>query len=189
MNWPSAQSRTRWRAIREDAGQTVRDVPAVARAAAAAARFIRSGSGTAEPAAAAVEVDEPVTVPAGTVFVDADGWDACAKALGGTSNTLLAAFAARLAQRVDRVAADGSVTLTMPISTRCAGDTRANAITNVDIAVDPSSATTDLRPIRAATKQALTRSAEQPDERWTLLPLIPLTPERLRRQWVGAATN
>ncbi|MEV3902929.1 hypothetical protein AB0K11_11455 [Mycobacterium sp. NPDC050551] len=189
VNWPSAQSRTRWRAIREDAGQTVRDVPAVARAAAAAARFIRSGSGTAEPVAAAAEVDEPVTVPAGTVFVDADEWDACAKALGGTSNTLLAAVAARLAQRVDRVAADGSVSLTMPISTRCAGDTRANAITNVDIAVDPSSATTDLRPIRAATKQALTRSAEQPDERWTLLPLIPLTPERLRRQWVGAATN
>ena len=35
----------------------------------------------------------------------------------------------------------------------------------------------------------MTRSAEQPDERWTLLPLVPLAPERLRRQWVGAATN
>ncbi|MGA5463036.1 hypothetical protein [Mycobacterium sp. NPDC050041] len=189
VNWPSAQSRTRWRAIREDAGQTLRDVPAVARAAAAAARFIRSGPGTAEPVAAAAEVDEPVTVPASTVFVDADEWDARANALGGTSNTLLAAVAARLAQRVDRIAADGSVTLTMPISRRCAGDTRANAITNVDIAVDPSAAATDLRPIRAATKNALTRSAQQPDQRWTLLPLIPLTPERLRRQWVGAATN
>ena len=53
---------------------------------------------------------------------------------------------------------DGSVTLTMPINERTAGDTRANAITNVDITVDPAPATTDLREIRAATKQALIRS-------------------------------
>ncbi|MDO3637553.1 hypothetical protein [Mycolicibacterium arseniciresistens] len=193
LNWPPAQSRTRWRAIREDAGQTLRDVPGIARAAAAAARLVRGGSGAAEqadaPVAPAAEVDEPVTVPSATVFVDAADWDARAAELGGTSNTLLAAVAARLAQRVGRVAADGSVTLTMPISRRCAGDTRANAITNVDIVVDPAPAATDLRPIRTATKRALTRSADQPDERWTLLPLIPLTPERLRRQWVGAATN
>src|SRR6185312_9392827 len=77
----------------------------------------------------------------------------------------------------------------MPINERTAGDTRANAITNVDIAVDPTPATTDLREIRAATKQALIRSKKEPDERWTLTPLVPLVPERLGKRWVSAATN
>src|ERR1700741_3053359 len=139
----------------------------------------------APPAGAA----EHITLPTATIFVAAAEWDARADALGGTSNTLLAAFAARLAQGAGRVATDGSVTLTMPINERTAGDTRANAITNVDITVDPTPATTDLREIRAATKQALIRHQEEPDERWTLLPLVPLVPERLGRRWVGAAIN
>ena len=57
--------------------------------------------------------------------------------LGGTSNSLLAGFAAHLAQRMGRVTADGSVDLTLPVNEREAGDTRANAITNVDFTVDP----------------------------------------------------
>jgi diacylglycerol O-acyltransferase / wax synthase len=66
---------------------------------------------------------------------------------------LLAGLAARLAQRRGRVGADGSVALTLPVNTRTAGDTRANAITNVDFTVDPVPATTDLREIRAATNK------------------------------------
>jgi hypothetical protein len=193
IDWPAAGSRPCWRALREDSRQTMCDIPSIGRAVVAAARFIRRSCGTAESATPSVApragADELVALPTATVFVGADEWDARAASLGGTSNTLLTAVAARLAQRVDRVAADGSVILTMPVSQRSAGDTRANAITNVDITVDPAPATTDLRAIRAATKQALTRSAEQPDERWTLLPLVPLAPEGLRRQWVGAATN
>jgi diacylglycerol O-acyltransferase / wax synthase len=77
----------------------------------------------------------------------------------------------------------------MPINERTASDTRANAITNVDITLDPAPATTDLRGIRAATKQALIRSKEAPNERWTLLPLVLLVPERLGKGWVSAATN
>ena len=142
IEWPAAGSRPRWRALREDARQTMRDIPSIGRALVAAGRFLRRNSGTAESAAPPVAptagADEVVTLPTATVFVDADEWDARATELGGTSNTLLAAMAARLAQRVDRVAADGSVTLTMPISQRSAGDTRANAITNVDITVDPA---------------------------------------------------
>jgi hypothetical protein len=193
IDWPAAGSRSRWRALREDTRQTMRDIPSIGRAVAAAARFIRRNGAVAEsagpPNAPTAGADEIVALPTATVFVDAEEWDGRAASLGGTSNTLLAAMAARLAQRVGRVGADGSATLTMPISQRSAGDTRANAITNVDITVDPAPATTDLRAIRAATKRALTRSAEQPDERWTLLPLVPLVPERLHRQWVGAATN
>jgi hypothetical protein len=77
----------------------------------------------------------------------------------------------------------------MAINERTTDDTRANAITNVDFTVDPAPATTNLRGIRAATKQALIRAQEEPDERWTLLPLVPLVPERLGRRFVGAAIN
>jgi len=192
INWPSAESRPRWRAIREDASQTVRDIPGIGRAFVAAARFVRRNRGRAgspSPAPVLPAAVESITVPTGTVFVDAEEWDARAESLGGTSNTLFAALAARLAQRVGRVATDGTVTLTMAINQRMAGDTRANAITNVDFTVDPAPAATDLREIRAATKQALIRSQEEPDERWALLPLVPLVPERLGRRWVGAATN
>jgi hypothetical protein len=193
IDWPAAGSRPRWQALREDAHQTMRDIPAVGRAAVAAARFARRNLGRAgtatPPSVLSAGADERITVPTATIFVDVDEWDACAQSLGGTSNTLFAALAARLAQRVGRVAADGSVTLTMAINERTVGDTRANAITNVDFTVDPAPAATDLREMRAATKQALIRSQRQPDERWTLLPLAPLVPERLGKRWVGAATN
>ncbi len=133
--------------------------------------------------------DEPITLPTATIFVDADEWDARAVALGGTSNSLLAGLAARLAERVGRVTADGSVTLAIPVNERTADDTRANAVTNVDVTVDPARAATDLREIRAATKQALIHRQEVPDERWALLPLVPLLPKRLVRRWVGVATG
>lgn len=192
IDWPAAGSRGRMQALREDARQTIRDLPAIVRAAAAAARFLRHNSDATAPApapAGAGAVDENITVPTATFFVDAAEWDARAQALGGTGNGLFVALAARLAHRVDRVAADGSVAVTMAINERTQGDTRANAIKNVDFTVDPAPATTDLTGIRAATKQALVRSQHEPDARWTLLPLVPLVPERLGKEWVGAATN
>jgi hypothetical protein len=193
IDWPAAASRPRWQALHEDARQTVRDVPSIGKAVVDAARFAwrnRGNAGSATPAHAPTGgADETRTPPTATIFVDADEWDARAHELGGTSNTLLAALAARLAQRVGRVTADGSVSLTMAVNERAAGDTRANAITNVDFTVDPAPATTNLREIRAAIKQALIRCQGQPDERWTLLPLVPLVPERLGRRWVGAATK
>jgi hypothetical protein len=192
-NWPAAGSRPRWQALREDARQTMRDIPGIGRAVVAAAQFVRRNRGSAGSAGPApvlpAGIDESVTLPTATIFVDANEWDARAQTLGGTSNTLFVALAARLAQRVGRVAADGTVTLTMAVNERTAGDTRANAITNVDFTVDPAPAATDLRETRAAIKQALIRSQEEPNERWTLLPLVPLVPERLGRRWVGAATK
>src|SRR5277367_6150652 len=122
FNWPAAGSRRRWRALREDARQTVRDIPAIRRAVVEAARFARrnrrrAGSATpplSGPPVLSVGADERVTLPTATFFLDADEWDARAHALGGTSNTLFAALSARLAQQVGRVAADGSVTLAIP---------------------------------------------------------------------------
>jgi hypothetical protein len=197
ISWPAARSRRRWQALREDARQTVRDIPAIGRAVAAAARLVRRNQGGAGSAAAPLSqppalsgrADERLDLPTATIFVDADEWDARAHSLGGTSNTLLAGLAARLAQRVGRIAADGSVALTLPVNERSADDTRANAITNVDFTVDPAPATTDLSEIRAAIKQALIRSQEETNERWELLHLAPLLPQWLVRRCVGVSAN
>jgi hypothetical protein len=200
INLPAAGSRPRWRALREDARQTVCDIPEIRRAlisavaAAGSARRNRRGAGSAgsalsTPPAPIAGADELITLPTAAFFVDADGWDARAQSLGGTSNTLLAGLAARLAQRVGRVTADGSVALAIPVNERTADDTRANAVTMVDITVDPASAATDLREIRAATKQALIHHQEVPDERRTLLPLVPLLPQRMIKRMVGVATG
>ena len=195
ISWPAARSRRRWQALREDARQTARDLPAVGRAVVAAARFARrnrgaDGSGTQLPSAPRspfVEPHQHVALATAMIFVDADEWDARARSLGGTSNALLTGLAARLAQRRGRVAADGLATLEIPVNQRTAGDTRANAMTSVGITVDPEPAATDLREIRAAIKQALIRSQEAPDERLAMLPLAPLLPQRLVRPMVSVA--
>ena len=195
ISWPAAGSRRRWRALREDARQAVRDMPAIGRAVVAAARFARrhrggDGSDTQLPSAPRspfVGPDERDAAPKATIFIDADEWDARARSLGGTSNALLAGVAARLAQRAGRVTADGFVTVALPVNERTDGDTRANAITAVDITVDPAPAASDLREIRAAIKQALIHRQEAPDERWALLPLTPLLPQWLIRGMAGVA--
>jgi diacylglycerol O-acyltransferase / wax synthase len=192
---PAAGSRRRWRALREDARQTVRDIPAIRRAlksavaAARSARRDRAGAGSpTPPPALSTGADEVITLPTATIFIDADEWAARANALGGTSNSLLAGVAARLAERAGRVTADGSVTLGVPVNQRTANDTRANAVTNVDVTVDARRATTDLSEIRSATKQALIHRQQVPDERMALLPLVPLLPKRLVRRWVNVYT-
>ena len=88
-----------------------------------------------------------------------------------------------------RVTADGFATLAIPVNERADGDTRANAITNVDFMVDPAHATTSLSEIRAAIKQALIRSQEETNERFELLHLAPLLPQWLVRRCVGVSAN
>ena len=188
-DWPAAASRSRWQALREDARQTARDIPGIGRAVVAAAQFARRQPGQGTTPVVAPAAGESVALSTTTIFLDADQWDARARTLGGTSNTLLAGLAARLAQRAGRLTAEGWATPSIPVNERTAGDTRANAITNVDITVDPALAATDLREIRAATKQALIRHREVPDARWALLPLVPLLPQRLVKQLVGVATG
>lgn len=142
-----------------------------------------------KPPAPPTAGDDRVTLPMTMFFVDADEWDGRAGALGGTSNALLAGLAARLAQRVGRVAADGSVNVGMPLNERAPGDTRANAVTNVDVTLRPSAIGTDLREIRAVIKNALIRHQDVPDERWALLPLVPLIPKRIFRQLISVVTG
>jgi len=192
----AAGSRRRWRALREDARQTARDIPSIGRAALAAARFARRArrSRAVEPTLTASiapigPADEIATLPTATVFIDADEWDARAHWLGGTSNTLLAAVAARLASAAGRVGPDGLAHLAIPVNERTADDTRANAVAMLDVTVDPAPAAIDLRQIRAAVKQALIRHGAVPDEKSALLPLVPLLPRRVANRMVAVATG
>lgn len=194
ISWPAAASRRRWQALREDARQTVRDVPHIRHAAVAAARFLRknrghAGSNAPLPPPPPAAADERITLPRATVFIDADEWDARVSSLGGTSTALLAGVAARLAQQVGRVTADGLATVSIAVSERTDDDLRSNAVNNVDITVDPAPAATDLREIRAAIKRALSSRNEVPDERFALLPLVPLVPKRLARRLVNVVAG
>ena len=106
-----------------------------------------------------------------TMFVDADEWEARAHSLGGTSNALLAGLAARLAsegtghrRRLGRLEDPGQRAHRRRYS-RQRGQ-------QCHITVDPAPATTDLREIRAAIKQALIRHREVPDEEQAMLSLV-----------------
>jgi hypothetical protein len=193
ISWPAAGSRRRWRALLQDLRQFLRDIPAIGRAVGAAARFGRRTRGTGVSAIAPpgpfTGTDGPITIPMATTLVDIDEWDRRARSVGATSNTLLVGVATRLAQRVGRVVADGSVELTMPVNDRHPGDTRANAITSVDFRIDPPAATTDLGELRAAIKRALIRHQDMPNERWELLPLAPLLPKWLVRRMAGMGSG
>lgn len=191
IDWPAAGSRRRWQALREDLRQTVRDIPAVGRGVGAAVRLARRAR---REAAGAAPSSRPLRLPTGTdetltpsvvtVVVNADEWDARAHALGGTSNVLLAGLASHLAQRMGRGTTDGSVLMKVLVNERVGGDTRANAISSLAITVDPVSARTDLREIRAAVKRALISHQESRDDEravMSFVPLLGLLPKRLVR--------
>jgi len=186
FGYPPPRSRTRLRAVVQDARQTAQDAPEVARALVAAAKQARrrlhdvAGSPASRPVALyGGEGDDAVVVPAITIHVDLDDWDARAKALGATRNTLAAGLAAKLGERMGRRRAeDGTVALQLAISERAEGDTRANAMSFARVSVDPTRVTTDLRDARAAIKQALTTLRETRDETQQLLWLTPFTPKR-----------
>ena len=112
-----------------------------------------------------------------------DDWDARAYSLGGTSNSLLAGFTAKLAEHAQRRRrGDGAVNLSLPVSDRGEGDVRANALAFAEIIVDPACVTTDLGSVRAAVKHKLKALGQTPDEALQLLPLTPLTPKRAVRR-------
>ena len=194
LGYPSPHSRTRRRAAVQDARQTARDAPEVGRALVSAARLARRArqdparSAASRPVAlSAGEGDDVVVVPAVSIQIDLDDWDARAGALGGTGKTLIAALAAKLAEGIGRRrAGDGFVTLHLPMNDRAEGDTRANAMSIASVSVDPTRATTDLRDIRAAIKQALSTLRETPDESLQLRSLIPFTPKRALKRMVDA---
>ena len=186
--YPPPHSRTRRRALAADLRQTVQGIPQVTGAVRAAARLVRRQrqefARLGEPRPVVVSgADEYVTVPAITIHVDRDDWDARALALGGTSNSLFTGFAAKLGERMGRGSADdGTVRVIITASDRTEGDTHANALSFTSISVDPAHVTTDLTQVRGAIRLALKTLRESPDESLDVLPLTPLTPKRAVRR-------
>jgi hypothetical protein len=184
LGYPPPASRTRRRAVIEDARQTAQGVPEIVRTLRAAAKLARRHRREFAPArpprpVEAVGDADAVIVPAITIYVDVNDWDARAYSLGGTSNSLLAGFTAKLAEYAERRrSSDGAVNLSFPVSDRDEGDVRANALTFAGVTVDPACVTTDLGSVRAAVKQTLETLRDTPDESLQLLPLTPLTPKR-----------
>lgn len=195
LGYPPPRSRTRLRAVVQDAHQTARGTPEVARALVAAAQMgRRRRSDVARVRASrpiAVEpgnANDALMAPAITIYIDLDDWDARAKALGGTSNSLFVGFAAKLAERAGcRAAGDGTVAISFPVSERMKGDTRANALSFVLVNIDPAQATTDLRHTRGAISQALQTLRETPEELLQLLSLAPFAPKRVMRRLADVA--
>ncbi|MGB9303525.1 MAG: hypothetical protein WCB92_07585, partial [Mycobacterium sp.] len=127
-----------------------------------------------------------VVVPTLSAYIDPAHWDARAKSLGGTSNSLLAGFASRLGVRMGRMLPDGTVTLSFPVGQRTVDDTRGNAMTFAFITVDPARAATDLGEIRGKLKERLTELVHNAFELLEPIPLASLTPKWLARRLVGA---
>jgi hypothetical protein len=189
LGYPVPKSRTRLRGMASDARSVIHGFPEVGRALASGARqaFRRRrevfGSSASVPVVVAQEAAENVTVPAVSVFIDIDEWDARARALGGNSFSLVAGFAAKLAEHIGRRrASDGAVTLNIPISERAPDDLRANAVSLTNIAVDPTDVTKDLTAARGAIRTGLKAMREVPDETLEMLPLIPFVPKRVVRR-------
>jgi hypothetical protein len=199
LGYPPPRSRPRRRAVVQDARQTVRDTPEIARALGVAAKLARNRRHDVAQAPASRPValrggdgdgDEPIVVPGITIRVDLACWNARAKALGGTGNTLVAGFLAKLGERMGRQRADGAVTLQLPMSERTEADTRANAMSFARVSIDPTRVTTDLRDVRAAIKQALSPIRETPDNSLQLAWLAAFTPKRaLRRMDEGMVAD
>lgn len=186
-------SRPRGKAIREDLAATVKDLPEVGRSIKAAVRVARQEK-TDLKRSAQRSAGKPVNgtasaihMPSITVLVPLAEWDACAERLGGTSNAMMAALAARLGSHRGRADRNGMVTINMPVSDRKEGDNRANALTGVSVEVDSGEAITSLKKIRADIKSTLVNINEQQHELAAALPLTPFTPKRLLRKLEGMA--
>ncbi len=188
--YPERGERRRGRVLRSDLVAFVRDLPAVLRAVVASIRVARKQatpkSSRRSPSGSVSPRPTPTSgrfhVPVACVRISQADWDDAAARRGGTSNTLVAAVAARLGERLERTGDEGTVTLAVPVSVRVDGDTRANALDAATIRIDPSDLVDDLTGLRAATKAALTAAAEQSHDLEAALPLVPLMPAAVVRR-------
>ncbi|WP_078324832.1 condensation domain-containing protein [Mycobacteroides salmoniphilum] len=187
LGYEAPRAHRRLLSVREDLRRTRRDLPDTARAFRKATKMLSARRQDIKHAGRPATEAHIEQIPAVTVYLDETHWDAHARGRGGTSNSLVGAFAGQLAAKVGRLGPDGRVTLSMPVNERTEGDHRANAMTSVMFAVDPADLTTDLRGIRRATKEVLSGLQEAPDEKWALLPLTPFIPKAAARRLADVA--
>jgi hypothetical protein len=183
IGYPPPQSRKRFRAAMADLRDTAKSGREIGRTVVAAARLglqhRHEMTAATAPKPIAAADDSIVVLPAISIFVDLAEWDERAKALNGTSYSLLAGFAAKLGERMGRRRADGTVSLLIALNDRTSlDDTRANAMLFAQASLDPTPVTTDLSDTRSAIRDALKTAREVPDETLQLLPLVPLVPRR-----------
>lgn len=198
LGYPEPHSRTRLRGLVQDVREASRDAREAGRALGVAAKLARrrrqDSASSSESRSVAVQAgkgadDESVVMPVITMHIDANDWDARAKALGGTDKTLLAGFGAKLGERIGRRrAGDGAVTLQLPVSARTQGDTRAMAVSFARFSVDPTPVANGLSDVRAAVKHALDILNDTSDESLQLLWLVPFTPKRVLKR-IGSAVG
>ncbi|MBA0048051.1 hypothetical protein [Mycobacteroides sp. LB1] len=187
LGYSIPQSRKRFRGVGEDLRRTWRDLPEAGRAFRRATKMMSARRQDIRHAALPPQSSRVDQVPAATVYLDETHWDTHARGRGGTSNSLVGAFAAQLATKLGRTGEDGKVTLSMPVNERIEGDVRANAMTSVMFTIDPADVSIDLRGIRNATKQVLSGLRDEPDEKWALLPLTPFIPRAAARRLANVA--
>lgn len=193
LGYPPPRARSRLRVAGADLRQLIRDVPEIGRTLRKAARVAvgRRAEVTRGRAAlpAATSGREVAQVPSVSVFVDIGEWDARAESLGGNSFSLVAAFAARVAEHLDRTRkSDGRVTLIIPVNDReDLTDTGGNVVSLANASFDPADVTDDLTGVRGAVRDALKKAREVPDEVIELLPLIPFLPKRAIGRMADAA--
>lgn len=194
FGYPQPHSRGRLRAVSADLTDAVRGLPAAIRALIATLVIMLNNPagprGERRPGSLSPADEDRTALESVTLQTDAAAWDARARSLNGSANTLFVAFAARLAHRMGRVLPEGkSVTVVLPVSDRTGNDDRANALTSITFAVDATAVTHDLSCARAEIKRLLTSLQRQPNEMLAALPLVPYTPRRLVRAAEGVAMS
>ncbi|WP_180276305.1 type I polyketide synthase [Mycobacterium ostraviense] len=197
LGYQPAGSRPLTQALREDLRQTVKELPDVMHSLGCVVRRLRrdreefrSSIKAAPPSPRTTGGNQLVEVPAVTACIDLTEWNLCAKRLGANSNSLVAGVACRLAVRVGRVQDDGTVTLRFVVSLRTEGDTRGNALTAVDVPVDPEHAATDLREMHDKITRAVLEAMDDTESEFLApLPLAAMTPKWVARRLVGMAAG
>jgi hypothetical protein len=192
LGYPPPRSRTRIRDALSDLRETANGAPEVARTVVALGKLglrqlheMTASSAPKPPDMSPADDDANVVVPAISVFIDLQEWDARATCLNGNSYSLVAGFAAKLAEHMGRHRPDGAVTLIIALNDRTSlDDTRANAMLFAPVDIDPTPVTTDLTDARIAIRQALKTAREVSDETLQLLPLVPLVPKRALKRVV-----
>lgn len=193
LDYPSPGARTYIKALKEDLLIIARSVPDIARAVTATVRTVRASQDERPPAgpkkprtkqSRLTHEDDhsPVVAPSATAWIDLDLWDRRAEGLGGTSNSLFAGLATRLAVLMGRQLPDNRVLLSWPVSIRTAGDTRANALTAALMTADSTVVTNTLRAIRSDMKTALTTTAKTSKDQLATMGVVQFTPKVLVRR-------
>ncbi|WP_426610484.1 hypothetical protein [Bradyrhizobium sp. McL0616] len=178
--------------LARDSVESLRALPGVWRALVALVRRSRKGraglSRSSSGARSSHDHFQPaVDVPLVQVVMDAGACQRRASDLGVASNTMIIAFAARLAFRMGRVDALGRVKLVLPVSDRHSSDRRGNALRSITVMADPDACRNCPRALHRDIKAALASLIRHGDDLSPLFPLIPYVPLWLARHLERAA--